>query len=186
MPNTRQIILANSIGTLVEWAEFCFYGYLVHLFSHLFFPMLSNSASIIAAFGAFGISYLARPLGGLLFGHIGDKFGRQRALSGAILLMGLATFGVGILPTYNSIGIAAPILLVLLRLLQGVAVAGEYTGAAIYILEHHQARPYFASSWIGASSAAGMLVGALFGVIVSLPAMPDWAWRIPFYCGFIG
>ena len=94
---------ASSIGTLVEWAEFTFYGYLVFQFSHLFFPMLSPELSILAAFGGFAVSYLARPLGSLVFGHIGDKKGRQKALSYSILMMGLATFGIGVLPTYQTL-----------------------------------------------------------------------------------
>lgn len=182
----NKIILAGSIGTLVEWAEFCFYGYLVHLFSHLFFPMLSEQAGIIAAFGAFAISYIARPIGSIIFGYMGDKLGRKKAFSSSILLMGFATLCMGLLPTYNSIGYAAPLLLMALRFLQGMAVAGEYTGAAVVIIENNTPKPYLASSWISTSSAAGMLVGSLFGVVTSLPMMPDWAWRVPFCCGFVG
>lgn len=175
--------IASSIGTLVEWAEFTFYGYLVYQFSHLFFPMLSPELSILAAFGGFAVSYLARPLGGIFFGHIGDKKGRQKALSYSILVMGVATFGIGVLPTYQTLGIYAPLLLLALRFLQGFSVGGEFTGAAVFIIEHNLKKPYLSSSWVSTASAAGMLIGATVALIISLPHMPIWAWRVPFYIG---
>jgi MHS family proline/betaine transporter-like MFS transporter len=176
-------IIASSLGTLVEWAEFTFYGYLVYQFSHLFFSMLSPQLALLAAFGGFAVSYFARPVGSLVFGHIGDKKGRQKALSYSILLMGVATLGIGILPTYQTLGVYAPILLLLLRFIQGLSVGGEYTGAAVFIIEHYPQKPYLSSSWVSTSSAAGMLVGGMAAVIVSLPHMPAWAWRIPFCMG---
>lgn len=179
----RNNTIASSIGTLVEWAEFTFYGYLVYQFSHLFFPMLSAELSLLAAFGGFAVSYLARPLGSLFFGHMGDKKGRQKALSYSILVMGIATFGIGILPTYQTLGIYAPVLLLMLRFLQGFSVGGEFTGAAVFIIEHNQKKPYLSSSWVSTSSAAGMLIGGTAALIISLPHMPDWAWRVPFCIG---
>jgi MHS family proline/betaine transporter-like MFS transporter len=186
MPTNNKIILASTIGTLVEWAEFSFYGYLVYKFSHLFFPTLAAETALVLAFGIFAVSYIARPFGALLFGYMGDKSGRQMAFSASIILMSAATLGIGLLPTFFTIGIAAPILLMLLRFLQGMAVSGEFTGAAVYILEHNKHKPILASSWISTSSAAGMLLGSLFGVIVSLSFMPEWAWRIPFIIGAAG
>ncbi len=181
---SKNIIIAGSLGTLVEWAEFCFYGYMISQFSHLFFPMLTANLAIIAGFGTFAVSYIARPLGGLLFGYIGDSGGRKKAFSGSILLMSIATLGIGLLPSYQLVGNLAPILLIFMRFLQGLAVAGEYPGSSIFIIEHHSHRPYFASSWIATASAAGMLIGGLAAVIVSLPAMPTWAWRVPFCLSF--
>lgn len=176
-------VIAGSLGTLAEWAEFTFYGYLIYHFSRLFFPMLTPELSLLAAFGGFAVSYLARPLGSFLFGHVGDKKGRQKALSYSILLMSVATFGIGILPTYQTIGLYAPALLLILRFLQGLSVGGEFTGAAVFIIEHDTQKPYLSSSWVSTSSAAGMLIGGLAAVIISLPHMPSWAWRVPFYLG---
>ncbi len=172
-----------SIGTLIEWAEFTFYGYLIYQFSLLFFSILPPELSLLAALGGFAISYLARPLGGLIFGHIGDKKGRQKALSYSILLMGISTLGIGILPTDQTLGIYAPILLLILRFLQGFSVGGEFTGAAVFIVEHNPEKSYLSSSWVSTSSAAGMLIGGTAALIISLPHMPPWAWRIPFYMG---
>lgn len=179
---SKKSIIAGSIGTLVEWAEFTFYGYLVAQFSHLFFPMLVPELAILAAFGGFAVSYLARPLGSLIFGHIGDKHGRRKALSYSILLMGLVTLGIGVLPTYSAIGLYAPLLLLILRFLQGLSVGGEL-GAAVFIIEHDAQKPYLSSSWVSTASGAGMLVGGIAAVIISLPNMPTWAWRIPFCLG---
>jgi len=176
-------VIASSMGTLVEWAEFSFYGYLIIPFSHLFFSMLTPDLAILATFGGFAVSYLARPLGSFLFGHIGDKKGRQKALSSSLFIMSLATLGIGILPTAQTIGIYAPALLLLLRFLQGLSMGGEYTGAAVFIIEHDSQRPYLSSCWVATAAAAGMLVGGAAAVIISLPAMPEWAWRIPFYLG---
>jgi MFS transporter, MHS family, proline/betaine transporter len=176
-------IAAGAIGTLVEWAEFTFYGYLVYPLSQLFFSMLPPELAILASFAGFAISYLARPLGAAIFGHIGDKHGRRNALAGSILLMSLATLGIGLLPTAHQIGAAAAILLLFFRFLQGFSVGGESTGAAVFVIEHCDQKPYFTSSWINTASAAGMLIGGLAAVIISLPGMPTWAWRIPFCLG---
>ena len=179
----RKNISASAIGTLVEWAEFTFYGYLVVKFSHLFFPMLTPQLAILAGFAGFAVSYLARPLGSFIFGHIGDKKGRQKALANSIFMMGIVTLGMGVLPTYDKIGLFAPIFLLILRFLQGITVGGEYTGAAVFIIEHNAKNPYLSSSWVSTSAAAGMLVGGLAAAIISLPVMPEWAWRLPFLIG---
>jgi MHS family proline/betaine transporter-like MFS transporter len=173
-----------SIGTLIEWAEFTFYAYMSYKFAPLFFPMFQANTAILASFGTFAISYFARPLGSILFGHIGDKHGRKKAFSLSIFLMAITTLSMGILPTYNLIGIAAPLLLILLRFLQGIAVAGEFTGAAVYMVESsNYNKPYLSSSWVSTASAAGMLLGAFAALIIALPSMPTWTWRIPFFIG---
>lgn len=175
-----------SIGTLVEWAEFTFYAYMSQKFALLFFPMFDPNTAVLMSFGTFAISYLARPIGGILFGHIGDKHGRNTAFSLSIFLMAIVTLCMGILPTYQTIGFAAPILLVALRFLQGIAVSGEFTGAAVYLIENDTSKkPYLSSSWISTASAAGMLVGSFASLLVSLPSMPAWSWRIPFCIGFL-
>lgn len=181
----RKIIFASAVGTTIEWAEFCFYGYLITLFSPLFFPMLNHSLGLIAGFGTFAVSYFARPIGGFIFGHMGDRWGRRKAFAGSILLMSVATLGIGLLPTYNHIGILAPILLITFRFFQGLGVAGEYPGASVFIIEHHRTQPYIAASWIATSAALGMLIGGFASMIISLPSMPQWAWRVPFCLSFV-
>lgn len=178
-------ILAGSIGTLLEWAEFTFYAYLAYKFAALFFPMLQPGLAVLASFGTFAISYIARPIGGIIFGHIGDKYGRKKAFLISIWLMAIVTLLMGLLPTYNTIGITAPIILIILRFFQGISVSGEFTGAAIYILENDNKKPYLSSSWVSTSSAAGMLCGAIAALVIALPGMPSWAWRVPFCVGFI-
>jgi MFS transporter, MHS family, proline/betaine transporter len=181
----NKTILAAGIGSLLEWAEFTFYAYMVLTFATLFFPHLSHQIAVLAGFSVFAVSYLARPLGAILFGHLGDRYGRKRALAYSIFLMGWVTLGIGVLPTYQQIGVGAPVLLVILRFLQGVAVAGESSGAAVFVIEHHPIKPRFYSSWVSTFAAGGMLLGSFAAFIVSLPSMPPWAWRMPFVMGFI-
>lgn len=173
-------IIAGGIGTLLEWAEFTFYAYLIVKLSQLFFSNFSTSFALMMGFGTFAVSYLARPLGGIVFGYIGDKKGRKVALTGSILLMAVSTLFIGLLPTYATIGMFASISLIILRFIQGLAVAGEFTGAAIFLAEHDHNKTYLASSWISTFSALGMLIGITAAIIVSLDSMPAWAWRIPF------
>ncbi len=181
----KKNIFAGSIGTFAEWAEFSFYGYMIIQISHLFFPMLTAGMAMIAGFGTFAVSYLARPLGSILFGYIGDTIGRQKALSTSILFMSVVTLCIGLLPTYNVIGFLAPVLLILFRFLQGLAVSGEFTGAAIMIIEQNPEKPHFASSWINTAAATAKFTGGLASIAVSLPFMPTWGWRIPFCLGFL-
>lgn len=182
MMNHRTIWLC-SLGTLIEWAEFSYYAYLLALFSQLFFANTYSAFAMMAALFGFAISYMARPLGAVFFGWIGDSLGRRVALVFSLGLMGMVTFTMGLLPTYTSIGISASLLLLSLRFLQGFAIAGEFTGAAIYLVEKHADRPYLSSSFISTFSALGMFLGALLAWVVSLPSMPDWAWRAPFLIG---
>ena len=182
----NKIIGAAVIGTLLEWAEYCFYAYSATKIGHLFFPQFDARLGVLAAFGIFALGYVARPLGAVLFGHLGDIYGRKRALTGAILLMGLATLSIGCLPTYAQAGIFAPILLICARLLQGIAVAGEFNGAAIYLFEHSESKSkYLTTSWVSTASAGGMLCGAAIVAVVSMRWMPEWGWRIPFFLGAI-
>jgi MHS family proline/betaine transporter-like MFS transporter len=174
-----------SLGTLIEWAEFSYYAYLLSLFTPIFFPYLSPALAMTVLLFGFAVSYLARPLGGLFFGWMGDAFGRRYALVVSLMLMGIVTLLMGLLPAYDQIGMAASVLLLSLRFLQGFAVAGEFTGAAVYLVETSLQRPYFSSSFISTSSALGMFLGILFAWLVSLPVMPEWAWRIPFMLGGI-
>jgi MFS transporter, MHS family, proline/betaine transporter len=173
-----------SIGTLLEWAEYTFYGYMGIVFSTLFFPESAAHIGMIKAYGIFAAGYLMRPFGAILFGYIGDTFGRKPALTLSLLLMGGATFCIGCLPTYQTLGLAAAVLLLILRLIQGLAISGEYNGAGIFIVEKcHSHYPCTSSSWVSASAAAGMVCGGIAALLTSLPMAPEWAWRVPFLLG---
>lgn len=187
MNQEKKRVIAATIGTILEWAEYTFYGYMAFKISDLFFPKEDETVAMIATFGIFAAGFLMRPLGGIIFGHMGDRVGRKKTLIISIYLMAVATIGIGLVPTYAQIGIWAPILLLSLRLVQGLAVAGEFNGASIFLIEHApKERAYLAGCWAGAAAAAGMLVGAFSASIVTMPAMPDWAWRLPFFLGFVG
>lgn len=181
----RALFLATA-GTTLEWAEYIFYGYMALKLSHLFFPQGHETLNLIKTFGLFAAGYLMRPIGAILFGHIGDKYGRRPALMLSMLLMGFATMGIGLLPTYQTIGFYAPLCLLGLRLIQGLAVSGEYNGAAIFVIEQSKQKPCFASSFVPASAAGGMVLGGIAAYIVNLPNMPEWAYRVPFFLGGLG
>lgn len=179
-----KLILITAIGTMLEWAEYTFYGYLALKLSGLFFPQQDAMIAVIKTYAIFAIGYVMRPLGAILFGALGDQYGRKPALILSMLLMGLATFAIGCLPTYQSWGQAAPICLLLLRMLQGIAVSGEFNGAGIFLIEKiGQKNPCLAGSWVSSAAAGGMVLGGLAAFIVTLPAMPEWSWRIPFLIG---
>src|SRR5271154_7161191 len=134
-----RIVLSSVIGTAVEWYDFLIYGVASALvFNKLFFPLSDPALGTIAAFGTYGVGFLARPLGAAIFGHFGDRVGRKGMLAMTIVIMGLGTFLIGLLPTYGQIGVAAPILLVLLRLLQGIGLGGEWAGAGLMVAENAQ------------------------------------------------
>lgn len=182
---TRKVILASFVGTTIEWYDFYLYGTAAALvFNVIFFPSFDPLVGTIAAFGTFAAGFLARPIGSLVFGHFGDRLGRKKMLVYSLLAMGAATFLIGVLPTYASIGVAAPILLLVLRLVQGFAVGGEWGGAVLMSVEHEQkGKRGLAGSWTQAGSPAGLVLSTLVFLIVT--TMPDdaflaWGWRIPF------
>lgn len=171
-------------GHLFEHYDICLYGFFAVLLAPVFFPTNSLYTAQLASFGAFAAGFLMRPLGGFIFGYIGDRFGRKRALLISISSAILPTLLIGLLPTYESIGITASILLILLRLIQGVSIGGEYSGAIIYIFEHaQQKRPVFKAGLLIASGYVGAGLGTLVGVLCTSSFMPFWAWRIPFILG---
>ena len=186
----RLVILASSLGTLFEWYDFFVYGILAALLGSLFFPSGNATAATLASLAAFGAGFGVRPLGALLFGWFGDRVGRKYTFLITISLMGGATAAIGLLPDYKAAGILAPILLVGLRLLQGLALGGEYGGAAIYVAEHapaHRRGEY--TSWIQVSVAGGFLLSVIMvlGVRHALPkeAFEAWGWRIPFLASLL-
>lgn len=181
----RKVTLSSLLGTTIEYYDFLLYSTMAALvLGRLFFPVTNSAVSTIAAFGTLAAGYVARPIGGLIFGHFGDKLGRKKMLVITMVLMGVASFGIGILPTYEQIGILAPILLVTLRILQGVAVGGEWGGAALMVAEH--ADPRRRGFWTGLmqlGSPFGFLLSTSAVMLVSfLPseAFDSWGWRIPF------
>ena len=186
----RTVVLASSLGTLCEWYDFYTYGTLAGLFGRLFFPAASATAGFLLALATFGVGFAVRPLGAVVFGALGDISGRKYTFIVTIVLMGGATAGIGFLPTFASIGIAAPILLVLLRVLQGFALGGEYGGAAIYVAEHAPPnRRGHHTSFIQAGAPGGLVLSLLVSVgtigIIGEPAWEAWGWRIPFLFSLI-
>lgn len=183
--NLKQTISVVA-GHLFEHYDVTLYGFFAVLLAPIFFPTGSVYSAQIASFGAFAAGFLMRPLGGFIFGYIGDHYGRRRALLLSMSLAVLPTLLIGLLPTYESIGLAASILLVLLRLAQGVSVGGEYSGAVIYIFEHsYQKRPALKAGFLIGSGFAGAVLGTLMGTLCTSSLMPSWGWRIPFIVGGI-
>jgi metabolite-proton symporter len=181
-----KVVFASLVGTAVEWYDFFLYGSAAALvFGTLFFPESEPVTATLLAFGTYALGFVARPLGGVVFGHFGDRVGRKKMLVVALMMMGIATFAIGLLPTYASIGVAAPILLLVCRLLQGFAVGGEWGGAVLMAAEHgDDARRGFWSSWPQAGVPLGNLLatGVLFvlAAVQSDAAFESWGWRVPF------
>lgn len=193
MATTRRqkwrVVISTYIGTVVEWYDFYLYGAAAALvFNVLFFPQFSPLAGTLASFATLGAGFLARPLGGVIWGHFGDRLGRKNMLVASILIMGVATTLVGLLPTYAQIGIWAPILLVFIRILQGISAGGEWGGAALMALEHAPTRRrglYSSVAQIGVGS--GIVLSTLvFNLFTRMPegAFLSWGWRIPFLLAF--
>lgn len=182
----RAVIVAALGASTLEWYDFYIYGTAAALvFNKVFFPSVNPALGTLAAFATFGVGFLFRPLGGIIFGHFGDTLGRKKLLVIAMMIMGISTFLIGVLPTYSTVGILAPILLVVLRAAQGLAVGGQYGGAMLLVTENAPAerRGYYGSfSHIGPSLAV-ILSNVVFLVVVaavSPDALVEWAWRIPF------
>src|SRR5689334_6854762 len=186
----KRVIFASSLGTVFEWYDFYLYATLAPFFAALFFPPGNATAALLSAFATYAAGFLVRPFGALVFGRIGDLVGRKYTFLVTILFMGGATFAVGLLPTYESIGWAAPILLVLLRLVQGLALGGEYGGAATYVAEHapHGKRGYD-TSWIQTTATLGFFLAlAVIGgcrVWMDAKVFAEWGWRVPFLISLI-
>jgi MFS family permease len=185
----RRVILAASLGTLFEWYDFYLYGSLAVFFGGLFFPKGNDTAQLLASLATFGAGFGVRPLGAIVFGHIGDRIGRKYTFLVTMTTMGISTAAVGLLPTYASVGLAATVLLVLLRLLQGLALGGEYGGAATYIAEHvPDAKRGYYTSFIQTTATLGFFLS--MGIIGSMRAtlgevkFKAFGWRIPFLLSF--
>jgi hypothetical protein len=186
----KKVIFASSLGTVFEWYDFYLYATLAPFFAALFFPPGNETAALMSAFATYAAGFLVRPFGAIVFGRIGDLVGRKYTFLVTIVFMGGATFLVGLLPTYEAIGWAAPVLLVTLRLVQGLALGGEYGGAATYVAEHapHERRGYD-TSWIQTTATLGFFMAlAVIGlcrVYMDAKVFADWGWRIPFWMSLI-
>ncbi|MCO1659897.1 MFS transporter [Pseudonocardia humida] len=186
-PSPAKVAVASFIGTTIEWYDYLVFGAAtVLVFNPLFFPTLDPVAGALAGFATLAVAFLARPLGGLVFGHFGDRVGRKRMLVLSVVLMGLGTVAVGLLPTYATIGIWAPVLLVVLRFVQGFAVGGEWGGAVVMSLEHappHR-RAFYASFPQAGVPAGTFLSSGAFFLVTLMPEeqLLSWGWRVPFLC----
>lgn len=186
----RRAVIASLVGTTIEWFDFFIYGLAATLvFADLFFPTGDPHTARLASFATIGVAFIARPIGAALFGHLGDRWGRRPTLIATLTLMGLATGLIGVLPTYASIGIWAPVLLILLRLLQGLAVGGEWGGAVLMSVEHAppaRRRLYGSAPQMG-SPLGLVLATAVMSAVAGLPddQLASWGWRIPFLAGFL-
>ena len=188
---TGRVALASFIGTTIEWYDFFLYGTAsAVIFSKLFFPSEDELVGTLLSFATFGVAFIARPFGGMIFGHFGDRIGRKPMLVITLLMMGVSTCANGLLPTYDSMGVAAPILLVVLRLVQGLSVGGEYGGAVLMTVEHSESnRRGWYGSWVQAGSPAGLILANGVYLLVTTQVSDDqlfaWAWRIPFLVSFV-
>ena len=182
----RRVVVASMIGTTIEWYDFFLYGTAAALvFNKLFFPRADPLTGTLLAFATYALGFVARPLGGLVFGHFGDRIGRKQLLMLSLMLMGVSTFLIGLLPTFGQVGLLAPLMLVLLRLVQGFAVGGEWGGAVLMVCEYGDARRRgFWAGWPQAGVPAGNLLAA--GVLAIMSAIQSeqdflaWGWRVPF------
>jgi MFS family permease len=192
----RKVITASSVGTLIEWYDFYIFGSLATVIAGQFFPKGNPTAALLSTLATFAAGFIVRPFGALVFGRLGDLIGRKYTFLLTLILMGGSTFAIGLVPRYETIGVAAPLLVLLLRLLQGLALGGEYGGAATYVAEHAPAhRRGFYTSWIQATATVGLFVS--LGVILlvrhtldpdparSIEKFNDWGWRIPFLVSII-
>ena len=186
----RRVLTAGVIGNVLEWYDFAVYGFFAPILAAQFFPAGDRMVSLLAAFGAFAVGFLMRPVGAVVFGHIGDRYGRARALLISVAMMAVPTVLMGLLPTYASIGITASFLIVILRMFQGIAVGGEFTSSIVFLGEHAPAaRRGFFCSWAMFAATTGTMLGAAVGAAISRLLGPEalaaWGWRAAFMSGMV-
>lgn len=189
-PSTRRIVAAGTIGNVLEWYDFAIYGYFAATIGRTFFPAEDPVAQVLAAFGIFAVGYLMRPLGGIVVGHIADRFGRRAALTFSVMAMAVPTFLVGVLPGYEVLGMAAPFVLTLLRVIQGLSVGGEATTAFVFLVERagpgrRGAIGALASCGANLGMLSGSAAGALLATTMPAAMLDAWGWRIPFVLGLL-
>ncbi|MFH8974811.1 glycine betaine/L-proline transporter ProP [Streptomyces sp. NPDC017890] len=184
-PLLKRAVGASALGNCMEWFDFGVYSYLAATIGKVFFPGASPTAQVISSFATFAAAFVVRPLGGLFFGPLGDRLGRQKVLATTMILMAVGTFSIGLIPSYASIGIAAPVLLLLARMLQGFSTGGEYGGATTFVAEYSpDRRRGFLSSWLDFGTFVGYALGSALVTVLNLMLtdgqMLDWGWRVPF------
>jgi MHS family proline/betaine transporter-like MFS transporter len=184
----RRGVIAGVVGNVLEWYDFALFGFFAHQIGTHFFPASDPTASLLAAFGTFAAGFFMRPVGGALFGWVGDRYGRKQALIWSVLAMAFPSFAIGVLPSAATIGLAAPALLLVFRLLQGLAVGGEYMASAVFLVEGSPpGRRGWMGSWGPLGASAGTLLGSAAGAIVNASMSPEavlaYGWRIPFILG---
>ena len=185
----KKVITASMVGNGLEWYDFAIYGHMAVVLRDLFFPGTDPVVGLIATYGVFAAGFIARPLGAILFGWLGDKYGRRTALTIAVLMMAIPTGCIGLLPTYESMGIIAPILLTIIRVLQGLSLGGEFSGSMTFMVEHS---PQKKRGFIGSMAMSSLIVGFMLGSVVAnvFSSMPEedfmsWGWRVPFLFGIV-
>ncbi len=177
-------IATAMLGHALEHYEVTLYGFFAVILAPIFFPNFSTTAGLIASMGVFAMGFVMRPLGGIVFGHFGDKYGRRKCLLYTVLLASIPTIIIGLLPTYAAIGVAAPLVLIVCRLLQGFSLGGEYWGALIFVAEHsHEKKMGLLGSILCTTGYIGAIFGTLMGALFTLQIMPQWGWRFPFIIG---
>jgi MHS family proline/betaine transporter-like MFS transporter len=184
----RKVVISGMLGNGLEWYDYALYGHMAIVFSQLFFPAGDAGKNLILTLLIFASGFVSRPLGAVIFGRIGDKYGRKKALTASMILMAVPTGCIGLLPTYEQIGMAAPVLLTLIRILQGLSLGGAYSGSISYVVEH---APADQRAVVGSVIKLSLVIGFLFGSIVSTVvsmALPtedfmSWGWRLPFFLG---
>jgi len=187
----KRVISSCMIGNALEWYDFALYGYFATTLGQLFFPKFDPFAALMATFGVFAAGVIMRPVGGIIFGHIGDKIGRKNALLWSIFLMAVPTTLLGLLPTYEQIGWMAPLLLTIIRLAQGLSMGGEFTGSMIFVVEHaEKGKRGVYGSWVIFSVLIGILIGSAVATVICEALSHDqlytWGWRIPFLLSVVG
>ena len=187
----RKVVVAGVIGNALEWYDFALYGYFAVAIGHHFFPHEDAVAQLLSAFGVFALGYLMRPIGGVVVGHIGDRLGRRAALTFSVVAMTIPTFLIGVLPGYATLGIWAPVALTLLRVVQGLAVGGEYPCAMVFMVEHGgEGRRGLLGAFAATGAVLGILcgsgIGAIFGRMMTPESLNEWGWRIPFVLALAG
>ncbi|MFF4764465.1 MFS transporter [Streptomyces sp. NPDC001292] len=187
----RKVIAAGSVGALVEWYDFAVYAYLATILARLFFPATNPATSLLSSLAVFGVGFVLRPVGGVIFGHYGDKFGRRNALAAAIILMAAATLAIAVLPTYSQVGVLAPVLLVVARMVQGLAAGGEWGGGTAFLVEYApQDRKGLYGSLHQFATIGGFVCGTAMSTFInavfSEAALNAYGWRIPFVVGALG
>src|SRR5689334_16615401 len=181
----RRVVTAGIVGNVMEWYDFAIYGYFARTIGQLYFPTDDPTSSLLAAYAVFAVGFLMRPIGAILFGHIGDRVGRGPALLWSVVAMAIPTLIMGLLPTYAQIGVWAAVLMVICRMVQGLAVGGEYTSSAVFLAETaHPDKRGAASAWAPMGAIGGILMGSAVSAIVlnwlPLEDVVAWGWRIPF------